>query len=61
MSNTSEAFVASVARALKLEQIPCVLWGHYLLSTHGVPTILGVSIAVDRGGPRPYANFIQVD
>ncbi|KAK4153531.1 thioredoxin reductase [Chaetomidium leptoderma] len=28
----------SVARALNAADIPCVLWGHYLMSAHGIPT-----------------------
>ncbi|KAH6628126.1 hypothetical protein F5144DRAFT_494912 [Chaetomium tenue] len=34
----SEEFADSVARALNASNIPCVLWGQYLLSLWGVPT-----------------------
>lgn len=46
MSNLdlSESLVASLARALNSDQVPCVLWGHYLLNVHGVPSIIGVGI-----------------
>jgi len=44
MSSLSESFVASIARALNSNQVPCVLWGHYLLNVHGVPSIIGVGI-----------------
>lgn len=40
MAELSESFVASIARALNSAQIPCVLWGHYLLVVHGVPSIV---------------------
>ena len=60
MSDLSEIFVASIARALNSKQIPCVLWGHVLLTVHGVPSITGVWL------PRPRkcqvkANALQVD
>ncbi|KIX02794.1 uncharacterized protein Z518_08736 [Rhinocladiella mackenziei CBS 650.93] len=41
MSDLSESFVVSIARALNSNQVPCVLWGHYLLNVHGVPSIIG--------------------
>ncbi|KAF6832202.1 hypothetical protein CPLU01_06301 [Colletotrichum plurivorum] len=40
MSDYSEQFVASIASALNSSQIPCVLWGHCLLSVHGIPSIV---------------------
>jgi len=40
MSDISESFVASIGRTLNSAQIPCVLWGHYLLNVHGVPSII---------------------
>jgi hypothetical protein len=43
MSEISENLVASIAQALNAAKIPCVLWGHYLLNVHGVPSIIGVS------------------
>ncbi|PHH58674.1 hypothetical protein CDD81_4882 [Ophiocordyceps australis] len=33
-----ESFVAAIAQTLNSAQIPCVLWGQYLLRVHGVPT-----------------------
>ena len=48
MSDLSESFVASIAGALNSDQVPCVLWGHYLLNVHGVPSILGVGIPRSR-------------
>ena len=43
MSDLSETFVACIAAALNSNEIPCVLWGHYLLNIHGVPSIIAVS------------------
>ena len=43
MSDLSETFVACIAAALNSNEIPCVLWGHYLLNVHGVPSIIAVS------------------
>ncbi|KLU91866.1 hypothetical protein MAPG_10815 [Magnaporthiopsis poae ATCC 64411] len=40
MVHLSEEFVASIARALNKARVPCVLWGHYLLNVHGVPSII---------------------
>jgi hypothetical protein len=40
----TEDFVPSLAQLLNTAQVPCVLWGHVLLRTHGVPTIVGVSV-----------------
>ncbi|KAF2819319.1 hypothetical protein CC86DRAFT_244628, partial [Ophiobolus disseminans] len=36
-------FVSAVAQALNAAQVPCVLWGHYLLNVHGVPSIVAVN------------------
>lgn len=52
MTDISESFVASIARALNSDQVPCVLWGHCLLNVHGVPSILGVSV--------PRARIFQI-
>ncbi|SPO04508.1 uncharacterized protein DNG_07193 [Cephalotrichum gorgonifer] len=41
MIRLSEPFVASIAHSLNLAQIPCVLWGHYLLVLHGIPSGVG--------------------
>lgn len=46
MIDLSDEFVSSIAQALNAAEVPCVLWGHYLLSAHGVPTILAVSLWV---------------
>jgi len=43
MPDLSPSFVASIARALNSAQVPCVLWGQYLLNIHGVPSIIDVS------------------
>ncbi|KAK7421631.1 hypothetical protein QQX98_002098 [Neonectria punicea] len=50
MSGLSEKFVASVAQALNAAHVPCVLWGHYLLTVHGVPSIIG---SIDFVVPDP--------
>lgn len=44
MPDLSESFVASIALALNSAQIPCVLWGHFLLNVHGVPSAIAVSL-----------------
>ncbi|KAK2022836.1 hypothetical protein LX32DRAFT_513307, partial [Colletotrichum zoysiae] len=41
MRDLSEHLVASLASTLNVSKIPCVLWGHYLLQVHGVPSIIG--------------------
>ncbi|KAK0635119.1 hypothetical protein B0T17DRAFT_31282 [Bombardia bombarda] len=41
MPNLSQSLVASFARALNANKVPCVLWGHCLLGLHGVPSIVG--------------------
>ncbi|KAJ9158501.1 Thioredoxin reductase [Coniochaeta hoffmannii] len=41
MPDLSQSFVASLARALNTAQVPCILWGHCLLSLHGVPSVIG--------------------
>ena len=46
MSNLSQSFVASIACALNSAQVPCVLWGHYLLNVYGVPSIIGVGVEI---------------
>lgn len=33
----------SLATALNADKIPCVLWGNFLLASHGVPTVHSVS------------------
>ena len=42
MSDLPPSFVASIARALIVAQVPCVLWGECLLNTHGVPSVISV-------------------
>ncbi|OBT86469.1 hypothetical protein VE02_05335 [Pseudogymnoascus sp. 03VT05] len=37
---TDENLVASISRILLRSDIPCVLWGNYLLTVYGVPTIV---------------------
>ncbi|KFY36119.1 hypothetical protein V494_05301 [Pseudogymnoascus sp. VKM F-4513 (FW-928)] len=38
-----ETLVASISRILVESNIPCVLWGNYLLAIYGVPSIVDVS------------------
>lgn len=40
MSDLSQSLVAAIAKALNSNQIPCILWGHFLLNVHGVPSII---------------------
>ncbi|KAE9377756.1 hypothetical protein N431DRAFT_434904 [Stipitochalara longipes BDJ] len=40
MPNLSEVVVPPIAQAPNSAQIPCVLWGHYLLNLHGVPSAI---------------------
>lgn len=44
MADISNVFVSSIAQTLNTAGIPCVLWGHYLLQAHGVPTVVDVSL-----------------
>lgn len=39
----SNAFISAIAETLNAADVPCVLWGHCLLQSHGVPTIIAVS------------------
>lgn len=39
----SQALVASVSRILIQSEISCILWGNYLLTIYGVPSIVEVS------------------
>jgi hypothetical protein len=41
--DATEELAQSVARALNAAGIPCVLWGHFLWRTHGIPTSTLVS------------------
>lgn len=41
-----EKLVASISRILTRNEIPCVLWGNYLLTVYGVPSIVDVSLSV---------------
>jgi hypothetical protein len=38
------SFVASISQILNDASIPNLLWGNYLLTVYGVPTIIDVSI-----------------
>jgi len=38
-----EELVGSISRILTENAIPCVLWGNYLLTVYGVPSIVDVS------------------
>ncbi|KAK4234269.1 hypothetical protein C8A03DRAFT_37959 [Achaetomium macrosporum] len=42
----SEEIVDSVARVLNAAGIPCVLWGHFLWATHGVPTYIPLDLVI---------------
>lgn len=53
----TEDFVASLAQLLNTAQVPCVLWGHVLLRTHGVPTIVGVSVPSPPLFPQVHRIF----
>jgi hypothetical protein len=44
MVDISETFVESISQALNSNQVPCVLWGHYLLNVHGIPSIINVGL-----------------
>lgn len=61
MTSLSEQFVASIAHSLDSAQIPYVLWGHYLLILHGVPSVVGVGKPSSKLLERLYANKLQVD
>jgi hypothetical protein len=39
--------VSSIASLLNSTGVPSLLWGNYLLSVYGVPTIIDVSIHVE--------------
>ncbi|KAL1868846.1 hypothetical protein VTK73DRAFT_3489 [Phialemonium thermophilum] len=41
MPEIGEDLVGSIAQAINSAKVPCVLWGHYLLNLHGVPSIIG--------------------
>jgi len=47
-----ETLVASISRILTRKKIPCVLWGNYLLTVYGVPTIVDVR--------SPLLSFLEV-
>ena len=42
MDDSEHVEAISVAQALHTAQIPCVLWGEYLLNVYGVPSIISV-------------------
>lgn len=35
-----------LAKAINKAGVPCVLWAHWLLQVHGVPTIINVSYSL---------------
>lgn len=39
----NEELVGSLSRILTENGIPCVLWGNYLLTVYGVPSMVDVS------------------
>lgn len=49
----SQDLVASISRILIQSKTPCILWGNYLLTIYGVPSIVEVSELL----PRLYANL----
>lgn len=61
MTSLSELFVASIAHSLNSAQIPCVLWGHYLLILHGVPSVVGVGKPSSKPLGYFYTNKLKVD
>ena len=52
--------VASAAATLDAVKIPHVLWGHYLLTVFGIPTIVEVRTLIEselsNGNPCPRAS-----
>lgn len=43
-SHTREGLLALITQTLSGEGIPAVLWGNFLLTVHGVPSIVSVSL-----------------
>jgi hypothetical protein len=39
-----EKLVASISRLLTSNKIPCILWGNYLLTVYGVPSVVNVNL-----------------
>jgi hypothetical protein len=39
-----EVLVASIAQILVENGVPCVLWGNYLLTIYGVPSVINVRV-----------------
>jgi hypothetical protein len=56
----AEVLVESVARGLNSAGIPCVLWGHFLMHTHGIPTFIFVS-PLEQHPPRNQSDGCQAD
>jgi hypothetical protein len=46
MAVAADSLLESISEALSAAQVPCILWGHVMLSVHGVPTIIGVVILI---------------
>lgn len=44
-----ETLVASISHILLGSNIPCVLWGNYILTIYGVPSIVDVSSSPGGG------------
>lgn len=59
MAAPSESFVAAISKTLQSADVPCVLWGHCLLNTHGVPSIVAVSRPRLKHLFDGIANFCQ--
>jgi hypothetical protein len=59
VSKLKEALALSVAGTLNADQIPCVLWGQYLLNVHGVPSIIHVCISIPEIPKGPQLTICQ--
>jgi hypothetical protein len=49
-SRTREALLAPIAESLAGKGIPAVLWGNFLLTVHGVPSIVGARLLLHSVG-----------
>lgn len=47
-----ENLAASISQRLAINRIPCILWGNYLLTVYGVPSIVNVSSRLALSRPR---------
>lgn len=59
MLDLPNAFVASVAQELNAAGVPRVWWGHYLLRTHGVATIVTVNLLDTTTAPKRCSQTIS--